>query len=93
MQPQEKNPRYEEALCHVREVRGFYTHLLVYVLVIGGLATLNLLTNPGRLWFGFAAAGWGIGLAVHAISVFALRGWLGRDWQERKVREYLERNP
>jgi hypothetical protein len=92
MEPVEKHPRYEEALCHVREVRGFYTHLLVYVLVIGGLAALNLATNPGRLWFAFAAFGWGLGLLVHGLSIFALRGWLGREWQARKVREYLERN-
>ena len=92
MNPIEKHPRYEEAVCHVREVSAFYTHALVYILVIGGLAALNLLNNPGRLWFIYAAMGWGVGLLVHGLRVFAMRNWLGREWQARKVREYLERH-
>jgi len=91
MQPLESNPRYCEAVRHVREVRGFYTHALVYVLVIGGLAISNLLGNPGRLWFAYPALGWGVGLLAHGLSVFAFRGWLGADWEQRKIREYLER--
>ena len=91
MQPIESHPLYKEARRHVRNVRGFYTHALVYVLVMGGLAAVNLATSPGRLWFGFAMMGWGIGVVAHGISVFASRGWLGPDWEQRKVREYLER--
>ena len=91
MQPIEQHPRYAEARRHVREVRGFYTHALTYVAVIGCLAALNLLKNPDRLWFLWAAFGWGIGLAVHGLNTFAFSGFLGRQWEERKVREYLER--
>jgi hypothetical protein len=91
MQPIESHPRYCEALRHVREIRGFYTHAAVYIVVIGGLAGMNLLTSPGRLWFGYAAMGWGIGVLAHGVSVFAFRGWLGADWEARKVREYLDR--
>jgi uncharacterized membrane protein len=90
MQDLEKHPRIEEARRHVRDVRGFYVHALTYVLVIGGLALVNHLGNPGRLWFVWPAMGWGIGLVVHGISVFAF-GWLGAEWEERKIREYLDR--
>ena len=93
MQEIEKNPRYEEARAHVREVRAFYTHALTYVLVIGFLATLNLVKSPERLWFLWAAFGWGIGLVAHGMNTFAFRGFLGSRWEERKIREYLERNP
>jgi len=91
MQPLESNPHYCEARRHVREVRGFYTHALVYVLVIGGLAAWNLLGHSGRLWFGYPALGWGVGLLAHGLSVFVFAGWFGADWEQRKVREYLER--
>jgi hypothetical protein len=93
MQPVENHPRFREARRHARNLRGFYTHALVYVLVIGGLATFNFLASPGRLWFGFAAMGWGIGLAAHGLSVFASRGFFGAEWEERKIREYLDRRP
>ena len=91
MQSIESHPRYDEALRHVREVRGFYVHAAVYIVVIGGLATVNLLTGHGRWWFVFPALGWGVGVAAHGLSVFAVRGWLGAGWEARKVREYLDR--
>ena len=86
------HPRYAEALRHARNVRGFYTHALVYVLVNALLFGINMATSRGTVWFGWATMGWGIGLAVHGISVFAFRGWLGPEWEERKVRQYLERH-
>ena len=85
------HPRYEEARRRVRSLRGFYTHLLVYMLVNAGLVVLNLVTSPGRWWFGWATIGWGIGLLTHGIAVFAFGGWLGADWEQRKIREYLDR--
>ncbi len=49
--------------------QGFLRHLGVYVIVIGGLGLLNLLTDPGGYpWFLWPAMGWGVGLA------FQLRG-------------------
>src|SRR5262245_21995510 len=40
-----------------RATRGFLVHLGVFVLVVGGLAALNLYCNPDNLWFvwGFSA--------------------------------------
>jgi hypothetical protein len=86
-----RSPRYEEARRHARALRGFYSHALVYVLVNAGLAVVNLLTTPERIWFGFPMLGWGIGLLAHGLSVFAFRGWFGPQWEERKIREYLDR--
>jgi hypothetical protein len=91
MEDIEKNARYEEARRHVREVRAFYTHALTYALVIAFLAALNLLRSPERLWFLWAAFGWGIGLTAHGMNTFALRGFLGAEWEARKIREYLDR--
>jgi len=87
----EKHPRFEQAQRHARNLRGFYTHALVYILVNAGLLGLSLLASPGRYSFGFAAAGWGIGVVIHGISVFASGAWLGSEWEARKVREYLQR--
>jgi len=88
-----QHPRYREARRHACKVRGFYTHLAVYLLVNGALMGFNYATSPGRIWFVWSTFGWGIGLLAHALSVFAFGGWLGARWEERKIREYLKRHP
>jgi len=92
MDPISNDPRYDEARRHVQAVRGFYSHAVVYAVVNIGLFGLNLLTSPGRWWFGWPALGWGIGLAFHALAVFAFHGWFGAEWEQRKIREYLDRH-
>jgi hypothetical protein len=46
-------------------MRGFLIHLTTYVVVIIGLATFNLITNPAHPWFFWVLCGWGVGVAVH----------------------------
>ncbi len=86
-----QHPLYPEACRHAKALRGFYGHALVYAVVVGGLVLLNLLVSPGRWWVQWTAFGWGLGLAAHGLSVFASGSAFGRDWEERTVREYLER--
>ena len=82
---------YQRARHRVGQLRGFYGNLFSYVVIIAFLAVLNLLTDPSYPWFLWAAAGWGIGLAMHAYSTFARNGILGREWEERKIRDLMER--
>lgn len=93
MQDLESHPRYQDARRHARAVKSFYVHALVFTLVNAALIAINLLSGSGRPWFGWGVAGWGIGLAAHGASVFAFAGLLGRDWEGRKIREYLDRRP
>lgn len=51
--------------------RGFLAHLGPYVMVIGGLGVINLLTGGGYPWFLWPAIGWGIGLAFHLWSILS----------------------
>jgi two-component system LytT family sensor kinase len=69
--------------------RGFYIHLTTYVIVIGFLFLINAMTGS-RWWFVWPALGWGIGILVHALAAFGLAGFLGRDWEERRLRELIE---
>ena len=70
--------------------KGFYVHLVTYVIVISGLFVINALTGHGRWWFVWPAIGWGIGLTIHALSTFGMIGLLGRDWEERRLKELVE---
>lgn len=87
---QEEQERYERARRRVKELKGFYTHAAVFVLVNIGLFVVNLLTG-GPWWFFWPLIGWGIGLGVHAFNVFGVGGTLGRDWEERKTRELMDK--
>ena len=86
-----RDERYERARQRVEALRGFYMHLAVFVVVNAGLFVLDILSSGGT-WFFWPLFGWGIGLAVHAVSVFA-RGPFGPDWEDRKIRELMERDP
>lgn len=88
--------RYKAARKRVKEIKGFYVHLLVYVLVnlfliLGSFRDGNLMervTDPAN----YITAGlWGIGLLAHAASVFGGGLILGRRWEEKKIAEYLEK--
>jgi 2TM domain len=46
-------------------LRGFLIHLTVFIVVIVGLAALNLIRNPAHLWFLWVLIAWGIALALH----------------------------
>ncbi len=35
---------------------------------------------------------WGIGLAFHAINVFGKNIFLGSDWEEKKIKEFMDKN-
>jgi len=83
--------KYQEVKKRVEEIRGFYSHLMVYVLVNIMLFIINLLISPGAFWFYWPLLGWGIGVLVHAVGVFGLFGFLGQEWEERKIKEIMEK--
>lgn len=74
----------------VEEIKGFYGNLLSYIVVITGLAILNLLTNPQYLWFLYPAGGWGLGVFLHWVKVYNRIPFFGKDWEERKIRELMD---
>jgi len=80
--------RYERAQKRVKEIKDFYTHVVVYIAVIGFLAIINLMTSSFP-WVVFPAGGWGIGLVIHGFTTFFIEGPWGAAWEERKIRELM----
>lgn len=67
---------------------GFYTHVLVYAVVNGGLFVLNI-SQGGPLWSFWPMAGWGIGLLAHGLATwFSLNG---EGMRERMLTQEIER--
>lgn len=87
----DENASYERAKKRVEEIKGFYVHFTVYLLVNAGLFIINMLTDPGELWFRWPLLGWGIGVAIHAISVFGVGHLWGPEWEARKIRDIMDR--
>jgi transcriptional regulator with XRE-family HTH domain len=79
------------AFARVRKLKGFYFHAIEYVLIVGFLAVVNLLTFPYYLWVGWVAIGWGLGLAMHGLRVYDKIPFLNGDWEKRAVERYLGR--
>lgn len=82
---------YLKAQKRVEDLKGFYGNLTMYILVMIGLTILNLSTYPQFLWFFYPMIGWGIGVAVHAIAVFNFIPIFGRDWEEKKINELMQK--
>jgi sensor histidine kinase YesM len=80
---------YVRARNHVDELKGFYYSLLSYCVVIPFLIFINLKLTSGFHWFWFPMFGWGIGLTIHAFKVFVGDGNFGRQWEERKLKEFM----
>ena len=94
---QNSDLNYELAAKRVKKLKGFYTHLLVYILVNIFIIGLNFQDlKPGESYFkleNFATAFfWGIGLTAHAFSVFVPQIMFGKDWEERKIKEFMEKD-
>ena len=82
--------RYDRAKKKVEEIKGFYGNLTAYIVVNIGLLTINLLTSPDQLWFYWPMIGWGIGVAIHGMKVYDYLPFLGKDWEERKMKEFMD---
>ncbi|MCL6294348.1 histidine kinase [Jejuia spongiicola] len=87
--PTRLDDSYMRALNHVDELKGFYYSLISYCLVIPFLIFINYRTFWGFQWFWFPMFGWGIGLAIQAFRVFVNDGAFGRNWEKRKMEEYM----
>ena len=88
--------RYEEAVKRVKKLKGFYTHAIVYVFINIFIFFLNVNNlNEGESYFQlknfFTAFFWGIGLLAHGLSTFLPYFILGKDWEERKIKELMEK--
>jgi hypothetical protein len=82
------------AESRVAEKKGFFIHLTIYILVNALLAIIWALTSFASKswfpWFVFPLAGWGIGLLIHCLNVFAFPK-AGSDWERKEIQKEMDR--
>lgn len=88
--------RYERAAKRVKKIKGFYTHAAVYVVINIMIVIINIQNlKEGESYFKhenfLTAFFWGIGLLAHGLSTFMPDFIMGKDWEERKIKELMEK--
>ena len=90
--------RYNVAFKRVKRIKGFYVHLLVYLLVNAYGIFGDYFGNRSEneifwSWATFSTAFfWGIGLFAHGMSVFGRNIFFGDNWEEKKIQELIEKD-
>lgn len=96
------NKSFRKAKQRVEDIKEFYKHLIIYILVnlfltfiwnfsfkiFSEFVISNQFTDDGfthvPIWFI-----WGVFLAADAIKTFVFKGEYGRNWEEKKVKEFM----
>jgi len=93
--PQE-NQKYMKARKRVKEIKDFYTHLIIFLTVLVIIILINVISYvTGRadseqwnFWFLFPFGFWAFAVLMHGLRTFLF----GREssWEKRKIKEIME---
>lgn len=90
--------KYKRARKRIDEIKGFYVHFSVYLIINTAILVLLFITTRDKgedFWktgHFFTLFFWGIGLLFHAIHTFKLNPFFGEKWEKRQIRKYLEKD-
>lgn len=91
---------FKNAQLRVEKLKKFYSHLVTYIAVNSFISFLKIFSDVREglplsealfsldnytIWIY-----WGIGIAIHAFSVFGLPLFIGKDWEERKIQQFMK---
>lgn len=82
---------YIRAKEQVKKEREFHGNLISYIVIIPALAIFNYLTSNFP-WVLFPIFGWGLGVTIHAMSVYGWNPFFGKNWEERKIKDLMKKD-
>jgi len=93
MKDETTNSQAQEKIAFKRaqRLRGYYLHLLMYLVVNAGCIAINLFTTPDKLWFVGVLLFWGLGLIVHTLTIFVFDKYFTGEWELAQVEKHLGR--
>ncbi len=100
----EDHIKLRRAKKKVEELKGFYWHLAIYLIVNTTITVLKLIrvipasdgfADFSKEFFDFGTFStwffWGIGLVFHALKVFSLNPVFGKNWEEKEIQKFIDR--
>jgi hypothetical protein len=97
-----ENQKYIRAQKKVKKIKGFYSHLIVFIIINLFLSGFTIYGYMDRGYefteaitkFGVYSTAffWGIGLFFHWMGVFGFKSLFSSNWEERKIKEYMDSN-
>ncbi|CAL2084580.1 2TM domain-containing protein [Tenacibaculum sp. 190524A02b] len=94
-----KEEKYYKAKKRVEQLKKYYTHLVVYVVVnlfVSVKKIVRNLDNGETFQEAFFDLGtfilwifWGIGIIYHTFNVFGFDFLLGKNWERNKIEEFM----
>jgi hypothetical protein len=84
--------KYTLAKEQVEKIKGFYVHLTIYLIFVPVFIWLNFISNAGFPWALFPIGGWGFGVMGHAAETFNYNPFFGKDWEERKIKDFMDKD-
>ena len=87
----EQDNKYYRAKNRVEQLRKFYGKAFSGLVAIGIVAAINYYLNEWEHpWFLWVVFGVGISIFFRAIKLFNLNPFMGKDWEERKIKEFMK---
>jgi len=80
----------DRARKRVEELKSFYSHLAVFIVINVILILVNIFTSPGTWWFYWVTLFWGLGLAFHASLVYGKGKLFSTEWEEKKIQQLID---
>lgn len=91
-----KDKRYAIAKKRVKEIKDFYIHLIIFLVVIVIFTVINLMTfamgrtdnETWNFWFLYPFGFWGFAILMHGLKTFIF-GTSSR-WEQRKIKKIMK---
>lgn len=80
-----------KAKLKVEKIKKFYANLTTFIAVNLFLMVINIMTSPGFLWFLIPLFAMAIGIAREAMKVYDYNLFLGKNWEDRKLEEFINK--
>lgn len=92
----QKEEAYIRAKKKLDKIIGFYWHLTIYIIInLFLIILIGANRDDGESFWSFGtfatALFWGIGLGFHFLGVFGPDFLFGKNWEERKIKEIMEK--
>lgn len=100
----EQQTKYDRAKKKVDFIKGFYNHLIAYLVInavillsrANGIPMISINSNRDNLinWLDwntyFLVIFWGLGLCIHGVYVFRDKFTFIKNWEQKKLDKLLE---